>query len=265
METDPDHVNDEEFPMSGDEYEDSEGGESESENDSDDEEAEDSKWAAAMAKLLKQKEAPTLSKAKKDKEIEKKKEQPAFKFEIVSKEGVKSEKKDDEKPDDKKLAIELIKQKMIQRKERRKTVTSLRQLPSIGDYEREKTLKKVATKGCVQLFNAVRAQQKDINKKLNDAGKLESKRDKVMKNINRKEFLNALMSGPRAKSELVDNLVKDEQLKDEIKSESESEDEKSTWSALKPGFLTGKKSGWDKEESGDEAGEHDDSKMDDSE
>ena len=257
--TEGDHrLEDEEYPISeDDEYVDDEE-EDESDN-SEDEEAGDSKWAATMAKLLKQKDTETLSKAKKDKEIEKKKEKPTYKFEIVGESG---EKKDEERPDDKKLVAELIRQKLAQKKERKKTILGLRQIPAVGDYEREKTLKKIATKGCVQLFNAVRAQQKDITKKLQEAGKLESKRDKVLKNINRKEFLNALMSGPRAKSEFVDNLVKDE-LKDEVKSEEdESDDEKSTWSALKPGFLTGKKSGWDKEDEEDDEANIDDSKMD---
>lgn len=49
--------------------------------------------------------------------------------------------------------------------------------------------------GVVQLFNAVRQQQKEIEDKLVEAGPLERKREKALKNIDRQAFLDVLMGG----------------------------------------------------------------------
>lgn len=60
----------------------------------------------------------------------------------------------------------------------------------------------------VQLFNAVRQQQKDIDKRLEEAGPLERKREMVLKNIDKRAFLDVLMGS--AKSVSVDGPVKPE-------------------------------------------------------
>lgn len=140
--------------------------------------------------------------------------------------------------------------------------------PSYTDLDRERTFRKIATKGVVQLFNAVKGQQSEITRRLGTT-KLESKREEIIKNQNnKKEFLNALMSGPRSKSELIDQPVKNEKGFKFLKEES-SDDEparESTWSALKDNFMTGKNIGWDKdsEEEDVEAGEVYKSNSDDS-
>lgn len=60
-------------------------------------------------------------------------------------------------------------------------------------------------RGVLQLFNAVRHQQIDIDKKLVEAGPLERKREKVLKDIDKKAFLDVLMGG--TKSIAVDGCV----------------------------------------------------------
>merc|ERR1712020_371481 len=60
------------------------------------------------------------------------------------------------------------------------------------DRTREKILCKLATKGVVQLFNAVREQQKTIKTQLNSVGGSVRKREKVYKNMDRQTFLNVL-------------------------------------------------------------------------
>lgn len=126
--------------------------------------------------------------------------------------------------------------------------------PSFADIERERTFKKIATKGVVQLFNAVRGQQKDISKKMQSAGKLESRREKVLQNVSQKAFLNALMSGDRAQSQLIDNPVKKEDVKDESESSDEEDNYKSkTWGPLRNDYFTSQNSGWDKVEDENEA------------
>lgn len=106
--------------------------------------------------------------------------------------------------------------------------------PSILDKDRERTLSKIATRGVVQLFNAVRAQQRDISNKLKEAGPLERKQDKVrilfltpikmhkkynvnlfllkvLKSIDKRAFLDVLMGGEKSISQQVDAPVKKEE------------------------------------------------------
>lgn len=240
------HVSDEEYPISDDNEE-----FGQNEDEKGDSQQGSSKWALTMAKYLRKTgNAAILSKATKDADVQRKRKQSksANQFEIV---GQQQEDIKEEKPGDLDIAQELLRQKAILKREKRKDILGLRVRPSVGDFQRERTLKKIATRGTVQLFNAVRQQQRDVNQKLQEAGKAEYKREKVLKNLSKKEFLNVLMNGPRAKSELVDNLVKKEETKSEIKSEEESDDgaeSKTTWAALRADFLTGKKSGWDKED-----------------
>lgn len=114
--------------------------------------------------------------------------------------------------------------------------------------DRERTLRKVATKGVVQLFNAVKSQHSDLESKLQST-KLESKRDEIIRSAeNKKHFLDTLMSGPRAKSELVDKGVKKEKLYASSSEDEPINSKKSTWSALRDDFMTGKKVGWDKDD-----------------
>jgi len=121
-------------------------------------------------------------------------------------------------------------------------------------------LRKIATKGVVQLFNAVKSQHSDLEQKLQST-KLESKRDEIIRSAdNKKHFLDTLMSGPRAKSELVDKRVKKEK-KYESSSDEES-NKKSSWSALRDDFMTGKKVGWDKEDDDEDVSENNEMESD---
>lgn len=58
----------------------------------------------------------------------------------------------------------------------------------------------------VQLFNAVREQQKDINSKLKEAKGSVRKEEKVLKSIDKRAFLDVLMGN--ARSEKVEDLVR---------------------------------------------------------
>lgn len=73
------------------------------------------------------------------------------------------------------VSVFLMEFSLLQRKE----LPRIRVKPSVIDREREKTLEKIATRGVVQLFNAVRNQQKDLEQKLEEAGPLMRKKEKV--------------------------------------------------------------------------------------
>ena len=53
--------------------------------------------------------------------------------------------------------------------------------PTVLDKNREKFYSKLATKGVVQLFNAVRDHQKNVKTKLGEVGKSTRKREEVKK------------------------------------------------------------------------------------
>ncbi|KAG4077399.1 hypothetical protein HA402_009800 [Bradysia odoriphaga] len=207
-------------------------------------------FANAFAKVMKQekpknKKSVFLSKSKKTADqVDEKADKVDFEIDGEIKE---------EKPDKTQLDLD------IDVKDRKNKTLALRMKPSLMDREREKAFKKIATKGVVQLFNAVRVQQKDLAQKLDDVGPLDHRKDAVLNNINKKKFLDVLMGGNRAKSELVDNPVKDE-----VKEESDDGDDgytetdrpdasKSQWSVLRNDFMTNKKmTNWDKDEDEDD-------------
>lgn len=125
----------------------------------------------------------------------------------------------------------------------KKDITSARIKPNILDKDRERTLSKIATRGVVQLFNAVRIQQKDLAFKLKEAP-LERKRDKILKSIDKRSFLNVLMG--TSKSEEVDAPVKEDK-------EEKVEGKDPTWDVLKDDFMMGAKmKDWDRNVTDDE-------------
>ncbi|EDV48940.1 RRP15-like protein [Drosophila erecta] len=234
-------------------------------------------WADSILKVLKTTKPETenktvLARAKHSQaavRLEKAaaKNRPGFDFEIEKAEGEEGEDDDDndEKPQASALDATLTKQ------QRKNVPLQLRVKPSFRDMERERTLRKVATRGVVQFFNAVRIQQKDLQQQLEEAGPLDSRQDAVLNNINKRKFLDVLMSGKRAKSTPVDNAVKKEEQEtdddDDDDDEGSSGKKKSEWSVLREDFMTNKKiKHWDEED--DEEGhndEADDSDDDDGE
>ncbi|XP_017083401.2 RRP15-like protein [Drosophila eugracilis] len=187
---------------------------------------------------------------------------PGFDFEIEKtdvKEEDEEDDDEDEKPEVSALDATLTKQ------QRKNVPLQLRVKPSFRDMERERTLRKVATRGVVQFFNAVRIQQKDLQQQLEDAGPLDSRQDAVLNNINKRKFLDVLMSGKRAKSTAIDNSVKKEEQEtdDDDDDDGSSGKKKPEWSVLREDFMTNKKiKHWDEEDdeevNNDEADDSDD-------
>ena len=184
-------------------------------------------WADTFAKVLQQKKPKNkkylvLSRAAKldDQKIKKEVTQQAG-FEIEQKLAKDDDEDDDEEEDDDDMAddeeqteekptTEELALALTVQKERNNKLLALRVKPSIMDRERERSFRRISTRGVVQLFNAVRSQQRDLVDKVEKAGKLDHRRDEVLNNIDKKQFLHVLMGGDRAKSENVDNPIKDE-------------------------------------------------------
>lgn len=206
-------------------------------------------WADSISKILKsnkpkKKKTLVLSKAKKLTDVPKTQSKPVG-FQVETVDGVVKEEKIEFKTD---IDFKLIKKKVIcfpvfsnvlecifQKRE----LPKIRVKPNILEKNREKTLQKIATKGVVQLFNAVKMQQKDVNKKLEEAGPLEVRKERVLKSIDKSAFLDVLMG---EKSQKVDKLIEGS------KNKSIANVPDSTWSVLKEDFLMGAKmKDWDKE------------------
>lgn len=101
---------------------------------------------------------------------------------------------------------------------------SIKVKPNILEKDRERLLSKIATKGVVQLFNAVRNQQKTLEKQIDRSELSEGKKEKILKKFDKRAFLDTLMG--QTKSVVVDEAAKS--LKNEPK-----EEEKPRWSALR--------------------------------
>lgn len=217
-------------------------------------------WANSILKVLQTTKPETqnktvLSRAKKIKapNSQNGKTKKAYDFEIEGTEVKEEEQNDkDVKPEASALDAQLTRQ------QRKNVPLQLRLKPSFRDIERERSLRKVATRGTVQFFNAVRIQQKDIKQQLEDAGPLDSRQDAVLNNIDKRKFLDVLMSGKRAKSAVIDNAVKKEELDSDDDDEEPTDDEmpagsvnkkKSEWNVLREDFMTNKKiKHWDEED-----------------
>lgn len=203
-------------------------------------------WADSLAKILKTnkpkgKRSLVLSRAKKISDIKKAKIAEKDAFEVIGDGEIK-----EEKPEIDGLKLLIPGEEEEDSKDnikRRENLPNFRVKPTVLEKEREKILSKTATRGVVQLFNAVRNQQKDIERKMSDAGPLERKKDKVMKSLDKTKFLDKLMGQSKS-----DNVNQSESLKRETKKEAKKE-ESSTWNVFREDFMMGAKlKDWDKKE-----------------
>lgn len=224
-----DEDNEDEDDGEGEDMEDDEGDDEASEDEDEVDEEGNTGWADAMAKVLamgknSEKTVGVLSKAKKD----------------------NAKEKDSEGKVLEPLAL---------RKARKREVDSIgRSMPNPLQRNAERTLTKIATRGVVQLFNAVREQQKDMKSQLRQAGGSFRKQEKVLKTINKASFINmlsgkAMVEGeePAEKRSRVENKEAEEE--EEVE---EKEQKQSSWNILRDDFMLGAKmKDWDQESDGD--------------
>ncbi|NXS07316.1 RRP15 protein, partial [Neodrepanis coruscans] len=62
----------------------------------------------------------------------------------------------------------------------------------VKDREKERNLQRIATRGVVQLFNAVRTHQKNMDEKMKTVGSSERRRAKLLSSVSKKDFINVL-------------------------------------------------------------------------
>jgi len=232
-----DNDNDDESDISEDDRDTLDNNESDDESKENDEHETDEEddegnvgWADAMKKVLamgknSEKTVSVLSKAKKDNAKQK--------TVGIGSDGEEVEKKYEP------LAL---------RKARKKEIDSIgRKMPDVLERNAEKAFAKIATRGVVQLFNAVREQQKDIKSQLKEAGGSFRKQEKVFKNIDKNSFVE-LLTGKSISKPLSEPPAK--KPKTEVK--DENDENQSSWNILRDDFMLGAKMrDWDKESDGE--------------
>ncbi|TRY65968.1 hypothetical protein DNTS_021016 [Danionella cerebrum] len=120
----------------------------------------------------------------------------------------------------------------------------------VRDRERERNLQRIATRGVVQLFNALNKHKKNIDVQIKDAGPSDRKKSKIMSSVSKKDFIDILRG-----TDVSHNItIKKEKECVEVKEENPS------WSVLRDDFMIGTSmKDWDKEsdedgDGGDEEG-----------
>ncbi|XP_065102469.2 RRP15-like protein [Paramisgurnus dabryanus] len=206
---------DEEEALSNQEASDVEKSDGEEENDDDDDEEDNPNagWAEAMAKILDKKTPESKpSILLKNKELDKIKEKE--KKELLEK----------KKKIDKKRAWENM----------------CREKPDVvRDRDQERALQRIATRGVVQLFNAVKKHQKNMDEKVKDAGGSVRKKAKIISSVSKKDFIDVLRAADGAHNPAI---------KKETETAVEVKAGKPSWSVLRDDFMMGASmKDWDKE------------------
>lgn len=193
------------------------GDEAEGEKDQDSDSDAVGGWADAMAKILGKKTAPNKSSI------------------LANKKAVTERK-------------ELLEKKKEADK-KRKWEMMFREKPDIlRDRELEKALQRTATRGVVQLFNAVRKHQKNTGEALKEVGGSERKKAKIISSISKKDFIDVLRRTEEG------NKVS---VKMENPPPPPVSEQKPAWSVLREDFMMeASMKDWDKNSDTEEAGPH---------
>uniref|UniRef100_K9IZG4 RRP15-like protein n=1 Tax=Desmodus rotundus TaxID=9430 RepID=K9IZG4_DESRO len=176
-------------------------------------------WADAMAKILNKKtptSKPTI--LVRNRELEKEKEK------------LKQERLEKRKQLDRKREWEML----------------CRVKPDvIRDKETERNLQRIATRGVVQLFNAVQKHQKNVDEKVKEAGGSMRKRAKLISTVSKKDFISVLRGMDGSADEPSSTGRGSKARQTEVKEEGPS------WSILREDFMMGASmKDWDQESDG---------------
>nr|XP_044986127.1 RRP15-like protein [Jaculus jaculus] len=115
----------------------------------------------------------------------------------------------------------------------------------VKDKETERNLQRIATRGVVQLFNAVQKHQKNVEEKVKEAGGSIRKRAKLISTVSKKDFISVLRGTDGSANEK-GSSGKNPKVKSQVKSE-----EGPGWTILRDDFMMGASmKDWDKESDG---------------
>uniref|UniRef100_A0A8C2VG41 RRP15-like protein n=2 Tax=Chinchilla lanigera TaxID=34839 RepID=A0A8C2VG41_CHILA len=194
--------------VEADNEEDAEARDKENENTADSGAGANVGWADAMAKILNKKtpkSKPTI--LIKNKELEKEKER------------LKQERLEKRRQLDKKREWEMM----------------CRAKPDVvQDKDTERNLQRTATRGVVQLFNAVQKHQKNVDEKVKEAGGSVRKRAKLISSVSKRDFISVLRGMDGTTNEKSSSEKNPKAKQAEVKSA-----EGPGWSILRDDFMMG--------------------------
>ncbi|RVE62220.1 hypothetical protein OJAV_G00154960 [Oryzias javanicus] len=192
-------------------------------------------WAEAMAKILgKETTASNSTILLKNKELQK----------------IKAAEREEQ----------LIRRKQLDKK--RTWEMMFREKPDlVKDRETERALQRTATRGVVQLFNAVKKHQKTVDQQVKEAGSSERKKAKILSSFSKKDFIGALRraeEGGRVHGEGHARGKPEE-------GATPAAEQKPSWSVLSEDFMMEPSmKDWDKDSGAEEAEPHSGGGSDDS-
>ncbi|XP_069810795.1 RRP15-like protein [Dendropsophus ebraccatus] len=109
----------------------------------------------------------------------------------------------------------------------------------VKDREAERNLQRIATRGVVQLFNAVRTHQGNMSDKMKEVGRSERKKSKLMASVSKKDFIHVLR-GQESKGEAGERHG--------AKKAAATTRQASEWNILRDDFMMGASmKDWDKD------------------
>ncbi|KAL5008806.1 hypothetical protein ScPMuIL_014387 [Solemya velum] len=125
--------------------------------------------------------------------------------------------------------------------------------PSPLDKIHERHLQKIATRGVVQLFNAVRQQQKILDDKLSEVSS-ERRKEKVVESMTKRKFMDILKGTPvNVSTETITHTARKQSKKKST--EPAADQDEGMWNILRDDFMMGAvMKDWDKEGSEGEEG-----------
>lgn len=119
--------------------------------------------------------------------------------------------------------------------------------PEVLEKEKERALQKIATRGVVQLFNAVKKQQKTTEQQLQEVGSSVRKRDKVLEGVDKGKFLDVLKGASANGGAEGDSQITAKDTKRSGKDKSDP-----SWNILREDYMMGAKmKDWDKDSDSD--------------
>ncbi|GAB6028029.1 pre-60S ribosomal particles component [Chamberlinius hualienensis] len=222
-------------------------------------------WADVMDKILRigtgprdplkakklRRKSMILLKAKTDFQLAAKRVKKTDDFEVVK----ESAEGDNTVKEPKKVENEELTYKQMKKKLQEKRLMKLewehkiRVKPDVTQRQREKALQRVATKGMVQLFNAIKQRQVTVETKFKEVGGSEVKKEKVLKGLTKQDFLESIKT-PSNRLEALNRTPASSQTKSkhlENAAASAASEAKPTWSALRDDFMLGAEmKDWDK-------------------
>ncbi|XP_067844985.1 RRP15-like protein [Heptranchias perlo] len=171
--------------------------------------------------------------------------------------------KNKEKQKEKEKRKQAMLERMEQLDKKREWEQMCRVKPDVvRDRDTERNFQRIATRGVVQLFNAVRKHQTSVDEKVKEVGGSERKRAKLLSSVSKKDFISVLRgSGQNVQRDSAERTANSGK-QVEVKSEDSA-----AWNILRDDFMMGATmKDWDKESDGekraDVAGEESDGDSD---